>query len=323
MVAGLLSGSCMLPMKFVTRWNWENTWLEFSVVSLVVLPWLLAIALVKDLGPVYSGLPGSAFVAPLLLGAGWGIAQVLFGLSVTRLGLALGYAIIIGLGAVLGTLVPLLVQHRSVARTSRGALIFLGIFIMVLGVAVSAWAGRLRERSTAIAAPVGSFAGAIAVAVICGLMAPMLNYAFVFGQSIAEAAVRLGNPRKIAGYAVWPVGLLGGLVPNLAYSSYLLTRNRTWKHFCGAWRPDVWFGSLMGVFWMGAFAIYGVSAVYLGALGTSVGWALFQIFMIMTANLSGVLAGEWKDAPPAAKRGLWTGLLLLALATAVIAAGNV
>ena len=78
----------------------------------------------------------------------------------------------------------------------------------------------------------------------------------------------------------------------------------------------------MAVFWMGAVALYGVSSVYLGALGTSVGWALFQIFMIMTANLSGVLTGEWKSAPLAAKRGLWAGLVLLALATALIAEGN-
>ena len=78
----------------------------------------------------------------------------------------------------------------------------------------------------------------------------------------------------------------------------------------------------MGVFWMGAFAVYGVSSVYLGALGTSVGWALFQIFMIITANLSGVMTGEWKSAPQSAKRGLWVGLGLLAAATAVIASGN-
>jgi L-rhamnose-H+ transport protein len=78
----------------------------------------------------------------------------------------------------------------------------------------------------------------------------------------------------------------------------------------------------MGVLWMGAFAVYGVSSVYLGILGTSVGWALFQIFMIMTANLSGVLTGEWKGAPAAARRGLWAGLALLAAATTMIAAGN-
>ena len=311
----------MLPMKFARRWPWENTWLVFSVVSLVVLPWALALALVNDVGAVYAALPASAYLAPLAFGAGWGIAQVLFGLSIARLGMALGYAIIVGLGALLGTLVPLFVKNREVIGTGRGALILSGVAIMVLGIAVSARAGKAREGSGGRAAG-GSYAAALAVAVLCGLMAPMLNYAFAFGQSIADEAVRQGASPEAAGYAVWPVALLGGLIPNLAYPCWLLSRNRTWKHFRGSWHPDVWFGCLMGVFWMGAVALYGVSSVYLGALGTSVGWALFQIFMIMTANLSGVLTGEWKTAPPGAARGLWTGLGLLAIATAVIAAGN-
>ena len=304
LVAGLLSGNCMLPMKFARRWPWENTWLVFSVVSLVILPWALAFALVNDVGAVYAALPASAFVAPLGFGAGWGIAQVLFGLSIARLGLALGYAIIVGLGALLGTLVPLLVKNREVIGTGRGALILSGVAIMVLGIAVSARAGRAREGSSDRPAS-GSYAAALAVAVLCGLMAPMLNYAFAFGQSIADEAVRQGSSPQAAGYAVWPIALLGGLIPNVGYSFWLLSRNGTWNHFRGAWRPDVWFGCLMGVFWMGAFAIYGVSSVYLGALGTSVGWALFQIFMIMTANLSGVLTGEWKSAPKADCGWVW------------------
>jgi len=321
LAAGLLSGNCMLPMKFAKRWPFEATWLVFSIVSLVVLPWALALTMVRDVGAVYTALPAHAFLGPLVFGAGWGIAQVLFGLSVARLGLALGYAIIVGLGALLGTLVPLFVKNRDVIGTGRGTLILSGITIMALAIAVSARAGQAREGSARAAAG-GSYAAALAVAVLCGVMAPMLNYAFAFGQSIADEAVRQGTASAAAGYAVWPVGLLGGLIPNLGYSVWLLTRNRTWKHFRTAWSPDVWFGCLMGVFWMGAFAIYGVSSVYLGRLGTSVGWALFQIFMIMTANLSGVLTGEWKYAPPAAKRGLWAGLLLLTLATVVIAAGN-
>jgi L-rhamnose-H+ transport protein len=311
----------MLPMKFVKRWQWENTWLVFSVVSLVILPWALALTLVRDVGAVYAALPAKSFLAPLVFGAGWGIAQVLFGLSVTRLGLALGYAIIVGLGAILGTLTPLLVKHSEVIGTGRGALILAGLVIMVLGIAVSAAAGKAREGRVQNAAGSG-YAVALVIAVVCGVMAPMLNFAFAFGQSIAEEAARQGASPQAAGYAVWPIALLGGLIPNLAYSCWLLTRNHTWGHFTGPWLPDVWFGCLMGILWMGAFAIYGVSSVYLGVLGTSVGWALFQIFMIMTANLSGVLTGEWREAPAGARRGLWAGLALLAIATALIAEGN-
>jgi L-rhamnose-H+ transport protein len=69
-------------------------------------------------------------------------------------------------------------------------------------------------------------------------------------------------------------------------------------------------------------SLYGVSSVFLGVLGTSVGWGLFQIFMIMTANLSGVLTGEWKGAPQAAMLRLLAGLTMLAVATMLMAAGN-
>jgi L-rhamnose-H+ transport protein len=319
-LAGLLSGNCMLPLKFARRWPFEATWLVFSIVSLIVLPWVLALALVKDPGAVYAALPASAFLAPFAFGAGWGIAQVLFGLSIARLGMALGYAIIVGLGALLGTLVPLFVKNRDVIGTARGALILTGVVVMAVGIAISARAGKAREGAVMVAG--GGYGAALGLAILCGLMAPMLNYAFAFGQSIGDQAVRLGTSPPAAGYAVWPVALLGGFAPNAGYAVWLLCRNGTWKTFGGTWRPDAWFGLLMGVLWMGAFAIYGVSSVYLGALGTSIGWALFQIFMIMTANLSGVLTGEWRSAPAKARQTLWIGLGLLALATVVIAAGN-
>lgn len=319
LVAGLLAGNSMLPMKFLRRWQWENTWLIFSLVSLVLIPWALAFAMVDKLGLLYASLPASAFAAPLLFGAGWGIAQVLFGLSVARLGMALGYAIIIALGAVLGTLVPLFVQNRAVLGTSRGALILGGVLLMVIGIVSSSWAGGLREGEVKTSS---TYRRDVAIAVLCGVMAPMLNYAFAFGQPIAEAAVRMGTSKESAGYAVWPIALLGGLGPNVAYSIYLLQRNRTWGLFRGGWGRDAWMGVWMGIFWMGAMSLYGVGSVFLGALGTSVGWALFQIFMIMTANLSGVMTGEWKGAPGAAILRLLVGLTLLAVATVLMAMGN-
>jgi len=152
-------------------------------------------------------------------------------------------------------------------------------------------------------------------------MAPMLNYSFAFGQDIAKEAVRMGTPEVRAGYAVWPIGLAGGFVPNIAYSLYLLFKNRSW----GAFRPtgpDIAWSSLMGVLWMGAFSLYGMAAIYLGSFGTSIGWGLLQIFMILTATLSGVLTGEWKQAPSSAKRLLGLGLSCLTGATVLLALGN-
>ena len=143
MIAGLMSGNCMLPMKFTRSWKWENVWLVFSVISLVILPWALAIVLVDHLLDTYRGLLIGQLVVPLLLGVGWGVAQILFGISVKRLGLGVAYAIIVGLGAVLGTLVPLFAQQDASAIRHAASFILGGVVIMVAGVFLTAWGGQV------------------------------------------------------------------------------------------------------------------------------------------------------------------------------------
>src|SRR5579871_5001560 len=318
-----MAGDCMLPLKFSQKWRWENTWLIFSLVSLVVLPWILALSLVHHLFLSYAQLTPSQFAVPVLFGAGWGIAQVLFGISIQRLGLALAYAIVIGLGTLLGTLVPLFVQHRAQIGRMLLVQVLAGIMIMLVGIALAAWAGHIREHHQEAGAtmPTGRYKAALFLAVLCGILAPMLNYSFAFGQDIALAAVRLGNPEVRAAYAVWPIGLAGGLLPNIRYSLYLLRKNRTGVLFHLIY-PDAFWAITMAILWMGAFALYGMGASLLGRFGTSIGWGLFQIFMIMTATLSGVFTGEWRFAPRLARILLIWSITCLGGATALLANSN-
>ena len=324
LIAGLMSGNCMLPMKFNRHWLFENSWLIFSIVSLIILPWALALGLVDHLFATYQSLSLIQLAIPFLFGAGWGIAQVLFGISVQRLGLGLAYAIIIGLGTLLGTLVPLFAQHREQV-TTRGLIeILAGVTVMIVGIALSTRAGQMRERASNVSSqiiPKSGYITAILLAILCGLMAPMLNFSFAFGQDIARQAVALGNSEIHAAYAVWPIGLAGGCFSNLAYSLYLLRKNRSWGNFKTA-LPDAWLAIVMGALWMGAFALYGMSATLLGSLGTSIGWGLFQIFMIMTAMLSGILTGEWKGAPASSKLLLASGFICLIGATTLFASAR-
>jgi L-rhamnose-H+ transport protein len=260
LVAGAMAGDCMLPLKFNRNWRWENTWLIFSLVSLVVLPWMLALILVNHLFQTYARLTASQFATPFLLGGGWGIAQVLFGISIQRLGLTLAYAIVVGLGTLLGTLVPLFVLHRTQVGRITLIQVLAGMVVMLIGIALSTWAGQVRERSSqerTITERVDSvdtqpvltsgYLTAVLLAILCGLMAPMLNFSFAFGQGIAHHAVLLGNSELHAAYAVWPIGLAGGFLPNLGFSLHLLRRNRSWKTFRLVW-PDPFLPILMGYF---------------------------------------------------------------------------
>lgn len=327
LLAGLMAGVCMLPLKLLRKWKFENAWFIFSLVSLVILPWTLAVAIVRNLPETYLALSWQQLAIPMLLGSGWGVAQILFGISIERLGLGIAYAIIVGLGAVFGTLVPLFVQQQTPITHHSLNFIIMGIALMVLGILLTTWGGQIRERVQLPALLSSSrstargYTAAILLAILCGVLAPMLNYSFAFGQGIGQKAAQFGNSPTRAAYAIWPIALAGGFLPNVAYSTYLLFRNETWQTFIGE-AADLYKSCLMGALWMGAFAVYGVSTIYLGKLGTSTGWGLLQIFMIMTAVLSGILTGEWKDAPRAACTTLVAGLGGLTGAIVSLACGS-
>ena len=322
--AGLMVGNCMLPLNYLHKWRWENAWIIFTLVALVLVPWTLAFLRVPNLLSVYSNVNSASFMIPFLFGAGWGVAQVLFGLAVIRAGMALSFAITIGLSAALGSLVPILLRHPQALVTGRGLVLLLGQLLMVTGVVVCCWAGRRREReqkADAATTTARSYVAGVSLAALAGLLAPMLNYALAFGDNLIHEAILQHTLRADAPYAVWPIALAGGAVPNILYPLWLLQRNKTWVNFRPVW-PEITLGMIMGLLWMGSVAIYGTATTLLGVLGASIGWSIYQICIIVMANVSGWIAGEWKGVSQGSKIILWNGLLLLAFATVAITYGN-
>jgi L-rhamnose-H+ transport protein len=324
MLGGIMAGNCMVPLKYQRRWRWENIWVVFSLVALVLLPWTLAFYRVPNLSAVYANVQFGNFVMPFLYGAGWGVAQVLFGLAVVHIGMALSFAITIGLSAALGTLVPILLQHPRVLVTGHGPMLLLAMVLMLAGVFVCSWAGRRREREqqreTADPTRRSNTVGVL-LAAAAGLLAPMLSYALAFGDSLIREALRFHTPRADAPYAVWPIALAGGAVPNFLYALWLIQRKKSWANFHPVW-PEILLGAIMGALWMGSVAIYGTATTLLGVVGASIGWSIYQICIILTANVSGWIAGEWRGISRLSRIALWGGLILLASATLAITYGS-
>src|SRR5690606_21093463 len=112
-------------------------------------PWLLALATIPDLLDVYRGVPPHSVALVLLFGTGWGIGAVTFGLGVEAIGLALGFAVILGVAATSGTLIPLLVRPPSDFSASQGAVTAASLAVMLTGVAVCSFAGCWKEAEVA------------------------------------------------------------------------------------------------------------------------------------------------------------------------------
>src|ERR1700739_603745 len=145
-LAGMLNGSFAAPLKRMADWRWENSWLIFAVFGLVVIPWAIAFVTVPQLGSGYAGAPSSALVKVFVFGILWGVGGTLFGLGISRVGLALGFALILGITASFGSLLPMAILHPDQLTTKRGLALIGGTFVMVLGLACLALAGQARER---------------------------------------------------------------------------------------------------------------------------------------------------------------------------------
>src|SRR5580698_6989559 len=261
LLGGVLVGNCMLPLKRIRTWPWECTWLVFSFVSLLLVPCLMAFLIVPEWPGLYTSLTFSALLPSLLFGFGWGIAQVLFGISVVRLGMALAFTIVVGLGTFFGTFIPFVAGHEGNGSSHASILLMAGCGLMLAGVTASGYAGRVREKSQSFGN--SSYMAGLSIAVFSGLLSSMLNLSLAFGKPIAQAAILHGTASSSSTLAVWPLALAGGLIPNLGYAIFLLNKNRSWKSFGGSGTDALW-SLLMGLLWIGAVVIYGISTRFLG-----------------------------------------------------------
>lgn len=279
---------------------------------------------VPHLGHLLSIASPNILLKVLPFGFGWEIGSVLFGLGVTMLGLGLGYGIILGIIATVGSLLPFVILHPGRIWTFQGYALFGGMFLVIAGTAFCA--GRMRERSTAPEAggTRPAFVVGLIICILAGVFSAMLNFGFAFGTPMQQQAIAAGIPRAMAANALWAVILTAGFVANGAYSAYLLTKNRTWHLFAPESASVAYWlgGSLMGVLCFGSFVVYGMGAIALGPLGAIVGWPLLMSMSLMTANAWGYFTGEWQGASRRSYLYSLAGVAVLIVAIVVISFGN-
>lgn len=318
-LAGAMNGSFTLPMKFTRKWAWENTWAIWTIFALFVFPLLLAYSTVPQLSSAYAQAGVGVVLMVAACGAGWGIAQVLFGLAVEAIGIALTFSVVLGLSAAVGSLIPLVRLHPDKVVSSAGLAVISGVALVLIGVSLCALAGRSREAALGAMRTRTSMAKGLVFCALSGLTAALMNFGLAFGSPILEAAQKNGAPKLWSSNAAFLPLMLAGGVPNLAYCIYLMRKNNTRNRFREAGSGSHWFlAALMAISWFGSTILYGASTTTLGQLGTVLAWPLFMTLIVITATICGVVTGEWKDAGSQPFRMMVSGLGVLIAAIFVL-----
>ena len=115
---------------------------------MVVFPWLAVWLTIPNAWGVFEAAGFRVLLLMVLFGVGFGLAQIFFGLGIAAIGIALNFAIAIGLATALGSLVPLLVLQRQKISTPQGHMIFLGVALAIAGIVGCAVAGGHEGETT-------------------------------------------------------------------------------------------------------------------------------------------------------------------------------
>ena len=328
LVSGLFNGAFAWPMKHARGWKWENIWLCFTFLALVLLPLLLNIAFVPHLGELYSTAPWKELLPALVFGFLWGIAQATFGIGIEAVGMALAIAVVVGLTGFLGSLIPMLVLNPAELFRPRGIALMVCLPILVLAMVLYGVAGMRREKEQAAQTdqptkPKMSFAAGLGICVFTGVFGALLNFGFAFSGPLQARCELLGSKPMFATWAVWLLVLTAGFIPNLLYCGYLLFRNRTWGAFGNqGWLKAAAMGFAMAILWLGGVLGYGMGSTFFGKSGTSFGFAFLIASTVLVSNLLGLFSGEWTGTSTRTRRLLMAAVIGVVLAMVVLSLGG-
>jgi L-rhamnose-H+ transport protein len=348
-IGGFASGSFYIPYKKVKGWHWESYWIVGGLFSWLIVPPLAAWLTIPGFTGIIKATGSSTLLITFFFGLLWGIGGLTYGLGVRYLGVSLGSSIILGLCMVFGALIPSIYYDFSpvegkdtfseMASSTWGLIVLAGLVVCILGIIICGKAGMMKEKQLRAAGtdPHGmevkteyKFALGMFVSIISGVLSACFNFGLEAGQEMAKAANeawKASNPGEgeflYRNNVIYVVLLWGGLTTNFIWCMILNARNKTFGDYTNKKTPlfsNYMFAALAGTTWFLQFFFYGMGESKLGNGPSS--WILHMAFIILVANMWGIILKEWKGVSKKTARTIAVGILTIILAVVIVGIGN-
>ena len=317
-LAGILGGSVLAPIKIMRAWRFEKSWAIYSVWAYLIMPWLLALLTIPHLFHLYLQVSARTMLICAVCGIGWGTAVVLYGIAVNMIGLSLTTAILYGASIAVGSLAPMIISQRQRLFSSQGFEIVLADAGIIAGVLLCTWAGKIRDASALSTQEAGSegpatqgvFLRGLIAAVLGAILSSLFNIALAYGGEFNRIAIAQGASPLNAANAQWAFTVTFGYLPNITLTLITFSRKRYWNEITQGPISHWAWPVLMGAMFIGGTALYGAGAGRLGTLGPVLGWPIYMSVSILAGVFWGYLAREWRNGPRRAFGWLASGILI-------------
>lgn len=331
-IGGFSSASFYVPYNRVKKWAWGTYWITLGFVAWMIMPIVGGWLTTPDIWEIVreSSLYSKAWT--YLFGSLWGIGGLLSGLGLRYLGLSLGQSISLGVSAIVGTLVPAILDNKieMLVSTISGGTILLGFLVCIVGIVFCGYAGVLKDRllnKNQKYESVKEFSATkgFTVAILGGVLSACMALAINAGNPIAMAALDAGTAEVFVNIPIFVLALAGGFTTNFIYTTIIGIKNKSFKDY--TLRPrstlfkNYFLASLSGLMWYGQFFLYGMGATKMGKYDFA-SWSIHMASIIIFSNLWGVWLKEWTLVNRRTRVFLWLGILLLILSVILIGLGN-
>ena len=332
LLAGLVMGTSPWPLKLMGKFKYEQFGFISMFFALFAIPWVITVSSCPDAIAVFGELDRGLLIKSNIFSLAWGIAQVLAMLCFVRIGVALTYGILCGIGACVGVITPMIIkasgqfEAASDITSKAGMTVLFGIAVMLVGILFATLSGFGREKSEKAewkaTEKSGGFALGLIMVVIAGILSAGWGFAFVYSQGpIIEAMKARGAGDFTASIAVWAFVLFGAAFVNVLYPVYLMSRKKSWNVLSTSTK-DIGLSVIYGILFFSASVLMANGMLRLGALGASVGVGITQGMVIVGGASLGFLSGEWRGVTGKPRTQIYTAMAVLIAAVAIMAYGN-
>src|SRR5690606_35658304 len=339
-IGGFASGSFYVPYKKVKDWSWEAMWILGGLFSWIIVPPIAAWLTIPNFWNILTEAGASTLGYTFLFGLLWGIGGLTYGLGVRYLGVSLGSSVMLGLSMVFGSLMPAIYYFFNQApgkqgidyffTTNAGICVMIGLAVCVIGIYLCGRAGFLKEKSLSSLSTEAksdyNFGVGIVVAIVSGVLSACFNFGIEAGKPMAEVANDLwkaANPNQgeflYQNNVTYIVILWGGFATNFIWCLYLLLKNRTFSDYRKASAPlskNLLLCAVAGTTWYLQFFFYGMGESRLGNGASS--WILHMAFIILIANVWGVILKEWKGVNKSSYAAIISGIVIIMLSIGIV-----
>ena len=321
LLAGVLAGSFAIPSRKVKELSWNQSWLNFTLAALLILPVGIAAILAPDIFGVLTSAPTMQVAKVAIFGLLWGIGALFFGLAIKHSGFAVANTLVCGIVASLGAAGPLVLGTGSLEPNEVLPLL-IGLVVLSTGIGLTGYASHVRGANEMGTETNGRASLGLIFCVLAGVFSSMINFAFAAGTDLVKESASVGVHPALTTLSVWIPALFGAFLINAGNSIMLMKRAGEMPRYQRAPVSDWLRGLAMGGLWFSALTLYGTFSLQLGESGAIFGWATYMGISIATSALWGFSTNEWKTAPQRARRLMIGGVILCVAAFVVFAVGR-